>query len=201
MLRRAIGLGAVLTMLGSAGVLAQETGTPYFHAPYRAFERHEFGATLSFPSGGTAIEGFYRFGAGQLDLGLRGGVLDPDEPGGRTTVILGVSGRDQVITHSEDFPLDGAIVLGVGALLVEDNSRLLVPLGLSLGRRLNIEDSPVSIVPFAEPLLFADIGSDFDLRVALGLGGDFRLSRSFDVRVAVGVGDLEGIAVSAAWIR
>ena len=39
-----------------AGVVsanAQATLMPSYNAPYRAFETHEFGATLSFPGGGS----------------------------------------------------------------------------------------------------------------------------------------------------
>ena len=46
---------AFLVLLAGAGgarvATAQETGTPVFKAPYRAFQSHEFGANLSFPSG------------------------------------------------------------------------------------------------------------------------------------------------------
>ena len=39
------------------------------------------------------------------------------------------------------------------------------------------------------------------LGVALGLGLDMRLGRSFDLRVSGGFGDMEGFAVTAAWVR
>jgi hypothetical protein len=44
------GIIAVALVTVSAGeVAAQETGTPIFKAPYRAFTTHEFGASLSDP--------------------------------------------------------------------------------------------------------------------------------------------------------
>ena len=55
---------------------AQATGTPSFNAPNRAFEKHEFGATFSLPSGAPewAAEGQFRFGHKKFDIGLKGGL-------------------------------------------------------------------------------------------------------------------------------
>src|SRR4051794_4704501 len=76
MKRSVIGMLAVITTaLGAAPAEAQETGTPVFKAPYRAFKEHEFGADLSAPGGNLsyALEGFYRFGYEAFDIGVRGG--------------------------------------------------------------------------------------------------------------------------------
>lgn len=203
MLRRigAISLVAMFVVAGSAA--AQATGMTAFSAPYRAFGTHEFGGTLSFPEGGgLAAEGLYGFGSGKFDIELRGGFWEPSDPAS-TRILAGVNLRQRVLDHSDSFPLDGAIVFGVGAQLVEDFSTVLVPVGLSLGRRLDVEDSEVSIVPFVQPTGFLSAGSnqDTDLHFALGLGADFRLSRMFDARLSVGLGDLEGISISAVWLR
>ena len=62
-------IGAVLLLAVAIGVgtaSAQSTGTPAFAAPYRAFDAHEFGGTLSFPEGGGfAAEGLFGFGSGK----------------------------------------------------------------------------------------------------------------------------------------
>jgi hypothetical protein len=196
------------TAAGAA--VAQVTGMPSFNAPYRAFVHHEFGGTLSFTSGpgpdGLGLEGQYKFGTGMWDIGIRGGFFDPDGPGD-TRILLGTTFRNRVITHSQDFPLDGALVLGLGAQLVSNASVLVIPGGLSLGRRLNVEDSEVSIVPYVQPTVFLTFTDDpaggfqEDLNFGFGIGGDFRLSRHFDARISIGLGDVEGIALSAVWIR
>lgn len=199
---------ALLSMVAAGPIGAQSTGMPSFNAPYRAFDHHEFGGTLSFASegpDGLGLEGQYRFGTGTWDIGIRGGLFDPDGVGD-SRILLGATFRNRVITHSVDFPLDGAVIIGAGAQLVSDASVLIIPGGLALGRRLNVEDSDVSIVPYVQPtvfLTFADRpgGFDTELNFALGIGGDFRLSRSFDVRISVGLGDVEGVALSAVWIR
>jgi len=199
---------AMLLTVGAAGAArAQVTGTPSYNAPYRAFTRSEFGAVLSFPNydAGTAVEGVYRFASRQFDVGLRGGLFFPDGPAD-TEFLVGAEGRYRVITHNADFPLDGAVIFG-GGLQINNGTDLLFPLGLSLGRRLQVENSQVSIVPYVQPTLFvvsADLGPfgrDTDVRFGLGLGGDFRLSRVFDARITIAVGDLDGIGVGAVWVH
>lgn len=200
MMRR---LGTLLSLVlfvcvGTA--VAQSTGTTAFAAPYRAFDAHEVGGTLSFPEGGgLAAEGLYGFGSGKFDIGLRGGFLNPD--GGNTHILAGVNLRQRVLEHTETFPLDGALVFGIGGQF-GDLDQLNVPVGISLGRRLDVEDSEVSIVPFVQPTAFLTHNSfDTNLHFALGIGGDFRLSRMFDARVSVGLGDIQGISISAVWLR
>lgn len=193
-------VGLILAGVARQGS-AQATGTPSFNAPYRAFGAHEFGATLSFPEGqgrDFALEGQYRFGARTWDVGFRGGVMDAPS----AVVLAGVEGRNRVITHSEQFPLDGAVVLGVGGQFVSGGSTLVLPAALSLGRRLDVEGSEVSIVPYAQPTLWlTSAPGTTDISFGLGLGADFRLSRLFDARVSIGLGDIQGIAVSAVWLR
>jgi hypothetical protein len=188
--------------LAVGAVVAQSTGMPAFNAPYRAFEQHEFGGTLSFPEGGGfGAEGLFGFGTGKFDFGLRGGFWNPDP--GDTRILAGVRLRQRVIEHTETFPLDGAVVFGLGGQFVDNFSTLVAPVGLSLGRRLDVEDSQVSIVPYVQPTAFLTAGSnqDTELHFAFGLGADFRLSRLFDARVSVGLGDIEGISVSAVWVH
>jgi hypothetical protein len=181
---------------------AQATAMPSYNAPYRAFGRSEFGVVISFPNGGgTAFEGAYRVSSGKFDLGFRGGIFDP---GGAADAQLLVGGeaRQRVVTHTVDFPLDGALILGIGGRFSSGNSTLIVPVGLSLGRRLDPRDSKISIVPYVQPTGFLVAGSgNSDFLFALGLGADFRLSPRFDARISAGLGDLEGVSLSAVWVH
>lgn len=191
-----IGIGAAASQ-----VAAQATGMPSFNAPYRAFTRSELGLVLSFPNGGgTAFEGAYRISSGKFDIGFRGGIFDPGP--GDAVLLLGAEARQRVITHTEDFPLDGALILGIGGAFVSGNSAVFVPIGLSLGRRVNPKDSKISIVPYVQPtgLLVAGNGTS-DFLFALGLGADFRLSPRFDARISAGLGDIEGVSLSAVWVH
>ena len=200
-LRTAFVLG-LLALGGATAAGAQATGTPTFNAPYRAFTRSEFGAMVSFPNGGgTAVEGMYRIASGKFDLGFKVGFWDPDGPGS-AIVLAGAEARQRVITHNADFPLDGALVVGVGAQLASDVSVFLIPVGLSLGRRINVQGSPLSIVPYLQPTLTI-IGGDggSDVLFTLGLGADFRFTPRFDGRLSAGLGDLEGVSLGFVWVH
>src|SRR5216117_4081809 len=183
-------------------VAAQATGILSYNAPYRAFSRSEIGLVLSFPNGGgTAFEGAYRWASGKFDIGLRGGIFTP---GGvaKSVLLVGAEARERVVTHTEDFPLDGALMLGIGGQFVSGSSALIVPVGLSLGRRVNPVNSKISIVPYVQPTGFLVAGNgSSDFLFALGLGADFRLTPRFDARISAGLGDLEGVSISAVWVH
>ncbi|HXF96141.1 MAG TPA: hypothetical protein VNI61_08585 [Gemmatimonadales bacterium] len=203
-MRRWMTVLLIATGLGPWGreAAAQATGTPTFNAPYRAFTRAEFGALLSFPEpDGVAIEGAYRLASGRFDIGFKGGFWDPEGPGD-AVVLVGAEGRQRVITHNVDFPLDGALVVGVGGQFVSNASVLVVPVGLSLGRRIDPQGSTISIVPYVQPTLFILGGDVADhVQFSLGLGADFRFTPRFDGRIAAGIGDLEGVSLGFVWVR
>ena len=195
----AVALATVL--VGRAA--AQETGTPVFKAPYRAFTTHEFGGSLSFPSGAAnfALEGFFSYGHGEYDLGIRGGFEDL-EGNADTRVLLGADFRTRVLHASDRFPLDGALTIGVGLNAGDGPDIVSVPVGLSHGRRFLLEGSKTSFVPYVHPVIsprFSSGNSDVDL--ALGFGVDIRFSNTIDFRVSGGVGDIEGVSLGVAFVR
>ena len=198
---RLIVAGLVVSLAGS--LRAQTTGMPSFNAPYRAFQRSEFGGVVSFPDGGgTAIEGVYRYAHRRFDIGVRAGMFDPGA--GSTALLVGGEIRERVITHNVDFPLDGALVVGAGGLFVSGGSGFFVPVGISLGRRVDPKGSSISIVPYVQPtaiLVHSSNPSDTNLNFTLGLGADFRLSRVFDARFSAGIGDLDGVSLAAVWVH
>lgn len=194
----------VLALLAgsAASAAAQETGTPIFKAPYRAFENHEFGASLSDPGTGIgfALEGFYRFGKDRNDFSVRGGFADAD--GSDTIFLIGGDFRTQVLSYSESFPLDGALTLGLGGLFGEGDDVFLLPVGISLGRRFDVEGSSTTFVPYVHPNIVPVFGGgDDDVQFTLGLGVDIRFSERWAVRASGGLGDIEGVGVSIAYVR
>jgi hypothetical protein len=200
-----LALGAAL-MLGMWGapLAGQETGTPVFHAPYRAFASYEFGVSASFlENSQTAFEGLYRLGVGPVDVGARlGGVVRKNAG---DAFLAGVDARVPVLFHESGSPLDGSVVTGLG-MTVGSEVGWWIPLGLSLARRLNLEGSDVSFVPYVQPAGFiTTVGaSAVDFGVGLGLGLDVRMTRAFEVRVSGGIGTTftpRGLAVAAAWLR
>ncbi len=200
--RRIAGLVVGFVVAGVVSAHAQATFMPSFSAPYRAFEKSEFGAVLSFPGGSvTGIEGFYRVGYKQFDFGARGGIASGNS---NTEVLLGVEGRVGVIEQKESFPLDGAVIVGFGTVGFDNWN---IPAGLSIGRVINIEDSDISLTPYVQPTVmlgFLEGGAGTrttEFGFSLGLGLDVKLSSQFDARLSVGVGDVEGFSIAAVWVR
>ena len=192
---------ALVFGLAAAPLAAQETGTPVFMAPYRAFEQMEFGAMFSDPGiGNWALEGEYGFGFGVYDISVNGGYLDRD---GGDAGTFGGALRSRVITSSEKFPLDGAFTVGAGVVIGDGSDVMWVPLGLSLGRRIDLEGSKTSFVPYIHPVIAPRFqgGESAAIDVALGVGVDIRFGGNFDVRVSGGIGDIDGVAIGLVWVR
>ena len=198
------GILAVALLAGVAGTsAAQETGTPIFKAPYRAFTTHELGVSLSDPGEGAslALEGFYRYGQGANDFSVRGGFVDLNGSAG-THVLLGGDFRTQVVSYSESFPLDGSLTLGLGASIGDGRDAYFVPVGISLGRRFELEGSNTIFVPYVHPVIVPTFGGgDSNVNFALGLGVDIRFSEQWAIRASGGLGDIEGVGVSIAYLR
>jgi hypothetical protein len=196
------GILAFVLLAGAAGTSsAQETGTPVFKAPHRAFQDHEFGGSFSdYEAVSGALEGFYRYGRGPNDLGLRAGFADPAGEGD-TRFLLGGEFRTQLLQYSESIPLDGALTLGLGTNIGSGDDFFLIPLGFSVGRRFDLEGSSTTFIPYAHPVLVPVFGSGSSLEFALGLGVDIRFSERWAVRASGGLGDIEGVGLSLAYIR
>jgi hypothetical protein len=203
-------LVAAMVALTASNSAAQETGTPIFKAPYRAFTNHEFGASISDPGTGVsyALEGFYRYGQGSYDLSVRGGWahLSSSVNGVATPCctryLVGGDFRTQVLHYSESVPVDGALTVGFGANIGSGQDAYYLPVGISVGRRFDLENSKTSFIPFAHPVIvprFGGGGSHIDF--ALGLGVDVRFSQSLAIRASGGLGDIDGVGISLAYIH
>ena len=195
---------AVLALLALPAVpaVAQQTATPIFKAPYRAFDQHEFGGSLSDPGEGVgfALEGFYRYGRGPHDFSVRAGFADSDADD--NALLIGGDFRTQIISYSETFPLDGALTLGLGGVFGTDQDDIfLLPVGVSLGRRFDVEGSTTTFVPYVHPNLVPVFGGGDDLQFALGLGVDIRFGEQWAIRASGGLGDIEGVGISLAHLR
>lgn len=198
---------AVVFLSGTAE--AQTTGLPLFLAPYRAFETTEIGASVVDPGRGWAAEGMYRRGTRFFDFGFRAGIRTfttnlPGPTGGddrQTFFLTGVDARARVFDHTRDVPFDGAFTFGVGGQIGEGFARGFVPIGLSLGRRFEVEGSETSFVPYIHPVFTSVFGDDPDVALSFGLGVDVRVNRTLDIRLSAGLGDLDGVAIGFAILR
>ena len=185
---------------------AQTTGTPVFLAPYRAFRSSELGGFFSDPGNGFTLEAMYRAGKGSSDIGFRAGVGDNDvaTPGGpsSTYFLAGVDFRQRIVRASEGFPLDGALTLGVGGIFGDNITTGLLPFGLTLGRRVELEGTRTSFVPYFHPVLVPTFGDgQDDIQFGIGLGVDIQFSPRLDARVAAGLGDFDGISLGVSFTR
>ena len=105
----------------------------------------------------------------------------------------------RVVQHSENFPLDGALVAGLGTW---DFDGWIVPMaGISLGRRVDLEN--LSFIAYGQPTVgLLTGGGNTDLYFGLGFGADFKIGSSLDLRTSIGFFDVgEGLAVSLVWVR
>jgi hypothetical protein len=201
MIRKTLLVSAAAMFLVAATASAQATMTPSFNAPRRAFSQSEFGAVVSFPDGGgTAYEGDYRIASHSVDIGLRGGVMDYNGAAS-SQLLAGVEARANMIRHDRTFPLDGALIVGGGGRFESGQSRIDVPLGLSLGRRVPLQGSSVSLEPYVQPTAFLRAGNNMSTNViyTLGLGTDLNMGGAFNARLGVGLGDVEGVSLGAVW--
>ena len=63
----------------------------------------------------------------------------------------------------------------------------------------NLRDIEEIVIP--QPVIGFTFGDESDAIFAVGLGVDFKLSKTFDLRITGGIGDIDGIGIGFAWIR
>jgi hypothetical protein len=136
---------------------------------------------------------------GIYDVTFRAGFWDAK---GTTPFLLGVDGRAPLILASESFPLDGALTVGAGGSFTGDFAAFYVPIGFTMGRKLEIKDSEILIQPYGEPIItfaFGDISDNVLLSLALGF--EIQFSNRFALDVVGILGDRDGISVGFAYLR
>ena len=123
----------------------------------------------------------------------------------------GVDFSGDILSHSEEFPLDLIWLAGAG-LSVGDQALLSIPMGVSMGRVL--DDGDLRFHPYVAPRLVLDaylgddpvhshdggephrhIRDDTDLAFVLDIGADFSPSGSWAIRFGASLGDREGLAI------
>jgi hypothetical protein len=198
---RSIASGALLLVAGATAARAQSTGTPVYQAPYRAFARSEFGVSLSEPGAGFDLEGSVRGGlSGTTDIGVRAGIYSPPGPG-TSDALVGVDLRSRLVTHTESFPLDGSATVGLGFQSGGGATVGYLPVGFSMGRRVLIEGSDISLVPYVQPVVTFLMGDATGTQFSLGFGLDARVTPRLDLRFSAAVGNLSGIGFTVAFLH
>lgn len=198
-MNRPLSAALVLALFLAVPVAAQSTGTPVYQAPYRAFAGSEIGISLSDPGPGFALEGSYRTAfSSTMDFGIRAGFADGNR---RTALLVGGDLRARVLDHSDAFPLDGSFTVGLGVASGDGYTAGYIPIGFSMGRRVLVEGSAISLVPFVHPVLTPHFGDADGTDFSLGFGLDARINPRLDVRFSAAIGDQDGIAFTVAFLR
>ena len=208
---------AALALAGAAGTArAQVAGLPVVNSGVIS----GFGLALDggLPNddagGGYAVGATAALGLGPIGFTARLSRYKPDEAeelwSGGATANLKVFGGPLIplavtLQAGAGYSNPELSCIPVGACDVNE-WRFPVGLGVSLGRRVRLEGSETSFVPYLHPVVVPVLGDDVgddDVQIALGLGVDIKFSRSFDVRVAGAIGDdlYEGVSIGLAFIR
>jgi hypothetical protein len=183
-------------LLAAAPVAAQGWDTPMFLPPYVG---EEIGGYPTFPSSGDwGLQGIWRQ-QGSLNLGLRGGVARTG--GGAPTVLLvGVEAWGGLGRRS-DKTLDLNWVTGLGATFRGHYSNLRIPLGISIGKRLQVPG--LALTPYILPRLAYQLEglqsrTHSTLNFEMDLGLDLTLASSVTFRAVgtVGAWDTFGLGVA-----
>ncbi|MCA9721383.1 MAG: hypothetical protein KC489_03070, partial [Gemmatimonadetes bacterium] len=99
------------------------------------------------------------------------------------------------------FPLDGSFTVGLGMASGDGYTAGYLPIGFSMGRRVLVEGSSVSLVPYIHPVLTPTFGDASGTDFSLGFGLDARINPRLDVRFSAALGDRDGIAFTVAFLR
>lgn len=202
MLRSKLFCAAMLVSAPLAICAAQSTGTPIFQAPYRAFATSEIGVSLAEPGAGFDLEGSYRTAfTNSTDIGFRGGFHNAPGPDGQTNLLLGADLRARLVTHTESFPFDASATVGLGIESGHGATLGRLPLGFSMGRRVLVEGSDISLVPYVQPVLTLLFGDASGTNFSLGFGLDARVTPRLDLRFSAAVGNTSGIGFTAAFLH
>jgi len=150
------------------------------------------------PVGDFGLVGFWRQ-SGNLGLGVRVGILDREFDG--TAFVVGSEFFTPLLRATPGSPLEALLVLGAGATF-EDGILARIPLGVSVGARLENAEGEVAFTPYVHPRVGLDIFADDDdsvteLAFLVDFGLDVEVTPSVTVRAAYtwvtgGVDDLAG---------
>ena len=202
-MRRSLLLVLGFILLAGEAATAQTLGTPVFMSPYRSFRHSELAGYISDPGSGysIALEGEYRRAWPKFDGGLRAAYLDLNGSLG-SRFAVGADVRAPLAHRNESFPLDASFTLGASFADGDGSSLFLIPVGVTLGRRILLEGSNTSFVPYVHPVIAPAFGGgNSDVNFGLGLGVNISFTQQLDLRVSGALGDYEGVAIGVAWHR
>lgn len=209
MKRSSLILTVLALLVGASPALAQTYDVPAFQTPYG---ESGLGLYMIFPNDvdDVGVMGTWRQAGEYVDIGLRGGILDVS---GEVGLFGGVDLSNELVRHTENFPLDVGWVsgVGIGGVPEFDFGLLRVPFGFTLGRELTSEGGEVGFLPYVYPRLALDFlfrddepgeggGDDTELNFDVDLGFDVDLQQSWKLRFAATLGHNEAIGLGMSFV-
>lgn len=201
-MRKTVIGAVVLLMLGAASSANAQDVPSVWDAPSFLGPRpgSDIGVYLVDGEGSSfGLHGLWRTDE-SMNLGLRVGYLDTAGDG---ILLFGAETWGDVLLESTDFPLDLTWTAGVGAW-VDGSTTVSVPVGLSIGKTLELEDSPIAIQLYGHPrlalVIFENVNNDLDLDLdgQFDLGSDIFLSPDVTLRVAASLGRFDALGIGLA---
>ncbi len=165
-------------LLAPAIAGAQSYTYPSFQLPTIVEREYNFAAADAIRAGTTLLVQWREQVATRWQLGVDAGLADP-EGNASTRLVLGGHAAFQLTRETADFPFDVALTSGVGFSAAAGRNVVRVPLGASVGKRLEFDSGP-PVTMFAHPRLSLDRCNDC---VAGGSAGKLNLSADFGVNV------------------
>lgn len=189
-------LWAALLVLASTGqASAQAWDAPTFFSPR---QHDDLGVYVIFPDGGdVGVEGIWRQ-SGNLNLGVRLGVVDE-------RVLLGAEFYNPI--RLSQSPVLLSWLLGFGATFGDNVTWLRVPFGVSLGANLG-NPGGIHVTPYVHPRVALDVvafdvgdeeQTDTDVNFDVDLGADVLLSPAWTLKVGATVGESDAFGVGLAY--
>jgi hypothetical protein len=186
-------------------VAAQTTGTPSFMAPPPPMFVSSVGiyGTNGNQGRGYGFEAEYRFvpRSRRFDFGFRAGVAH-DTANGGTAKLAGIDGRYAFFHESAEFPVDAALTGGVGVRFHLHDNVTLVPVGVTVGRRLTPPSGGVLVTTYMHPKVYYIGGSPSKtIGFNMGVGLNVLFTRGFELRIGGAVGDYGGFGLGFILFR
>lgn len=198
-------------LVASAPAAAQTYDVPAFQTPYG---ESGLGLYMIFPNevDDVGVMGTWRQAGATVDIGLRAGVLDVGDDLG---LFGGVDLSNELVRHSDDFPLDigWASGIGLGGVPDRDVGLLRIPFGFSLGRAVTSTGGEVGFLPYVYPRVALDFlfredapgpdggdGDRTDLHFDVDLGFDLDFQQSWKLRFAATLGHNEAVGAGLTFV-
>jgi hypothetical protein len=196
-------LAAALLLAGTVVPADAQRTYPSFQ-PSRVADREYNFALVSATRSTSVIFQWREATTARTQLSFDGGFADFEV--GNVALLLGGQYARTVARATPDMPLDLLFTAGVFTMLGNDQVRIGVPAGLSVGHRFLIDGTAMAITPYVHPRISLEmcsgdpcINDRLDLAISFDLGGSLELTRQLGFRLSAKLGGAEALGFSGVW--